>query len=454
MSYRAITGVLLLGLLSAIGWAPRAQAWGLGHNKITQAACAVLPEWQRKALGKTQADLVKNYCLFPDRKDSPEVKPYVIPVEERTFHYMPRVDVAENQRYFTAGASLYLEQILARLKEGKTEEAAKYLGYLLHILEDAGLPGIHSLEGFNGLTWTQLGEIIQPPDGSHPLYSPKAVFQVIIDFDAMPEFAVNIAGYRPRYLGTSTPEIAFHLYQDYVAVVRAGRRAAVPAAERVYAGDRSGAAREAAKAAQVCGQACADLIYTCLSAADNRADATDLAGLEKTDLTTLEPASVPLFTNLPYRFTPLILQASLGRWRQVYPLELWIEAGGKKEKKTFPRGFSTGMVAVGYDLPPHVFSRLDLTAGIHATLGSDDWNGTRLAREAPAAFQMAIKLNGQTLWESKVLEKDALGEKVSVPVLGGGRLEFVSTNQSRAETNHANQPVWAEPVLIRAPLTK
>ncbi len=446
------TGIfsLVVFILVVIFLSPvKLQGWGPGHSRMTEAAVSVLPDWQKKLVSAAGENLIRKYCHYPDRKDSPEVSPYIILIDKIQFHYLPRASPAENYRFFTAGASAYLGKILTCLKEGKTDEGLKYLGYLFHVLQDACHPGIHSLEGFNGLTWVQLGEIIQPPGNAHPLYSPQAVFQAIIDFDAAADFKVSLEKYQPELLGTTVPEIVFHLYQGYVKAVRTARAVAVPAAEKVYSGKKEEAIPYLLKAAESGARLCADLAYTCFCNSTGRVSEDDLAWLNRIDLTSLEPISVPLITSFPYRFTPLILGASLGRWRKVYPLELWVEENGKREKKKFEKGFSTGMVPVGYDLPAEVFSSVEVWAGIHATLGADDWDGNRLKAEPPAAFTMAIKLSGKTLWESKVLQKNSPAEKVKISLESGGRLEFVARDASGASVNHANQPVWAEPVLIR-----
>ena len=430
------------------------RCWNLAHGKITEAALNVLPEWQKEYLKKTKDSIIKKYCMYPDMAagGSPEAVPYVIPVGppySAQFHYMPLTDTPANFTYFTKGASLYVEKIFSLLREGNVEEASKFMGYLFHVLQDAGSP-IHSLEGFNGMNWWQLGEIIHPPGGSHPLFSPDAVFQVIVDIESRPEYKVNISGYAPAFLGTSTEEIVFHLYRRYVNIVRAGRGAAIPVAQSVYAGKTEEAVSHSVKAAEECARVCSDLAYTLLSVGLERIKEGDVSLLKRIDLTSIEPLYVPRITAFPYRFTPMVFNKSLGRYRQVYPLELWIDEAGQKTKKVFERGFSTGMITVGYEIPKGIFSHLEVTAGIHATLGADDWDGERLKSESPASFRMEIRLNGKTLWDSGEIGKNAPAKKVSVSIIEGGKLEFVSTNLGKSATNHANQPVWAEPVLIRA----
>lgn len=434
---------LLLGLTLALAILapPSAHAWGEGHRKITRAAVDALPEWEREMLAPCREKLVAEYCLYPDQKDSAPAKPYNFTVGGRHFHYMPLAGPKENREYFTQGASLYLKAILDCLEKGSTEEAAKFLGAFMHILEDAGQPGGHSLEGINGVTFGQLSDILPPPDGAHPYYSPDTVFQAVIDHDPGKDFVVAIAGYQPKVLGTSLDEITFHLYERYVRVVRKGRAAIAPAYQHWLNRQQSELVKTLVPPAEESARACADLAHTVLALAKQRVGADERAALQRVDLTNVEPVEVPVFTAFPYRFTPLVLNCSLGKYRKKYPLEVWMEEGGARARRKFERGFSMGLVSVKYFVPKDVYSQLEVVAGLHATLGDD----------ASAALNLAIRLNGRALWESGVLGKGSAARKVTVPVREGGTLEFSAHRQGTPANPNADQPVWGDPVLVRAP---
>ena len=117
--------------------------------------------------------LVNNYCCYPDYyydERCAEVKPYMFFYDRIQFHYPPHTPVDEFYRYWDrdekgnypfnhheneniihveAGFRFYLEKVISLLKAGTKEEAWKYLGCLLHFLEDATF-GIHALEGADG----------------------------------------------------------------------------------------------------------------------------------------------------------------------------------------------------------------------------------------------------------------------------------------------------------------
>ncbi len=118
-------------------------------------------------------ELVKSYCAYPDfyyDERSPEVKPYMYFHDGIQFHYPPHTPVEEFYRYWDrngkgnypfnhhsnenvihveAGFRFYLEKTVQLLKSGEREEAWKYLGCLLHFLEDSTF-GVHALEGADG----------------------------------------------------------------------------------------------------------------------------------------------------------------------------------------------------------------------------------------------------------------------------------------------------------------
>ena len=117
--------------------------------------------------------LVNNYCSYPDYyydERCAEVKPYMFFYDGIQFHYPPHTPVEEFYRYWDrnekgnypfnhheneniihveAGFRFYLEKVTSLLKSGATEEAWKYLGCLLHFLEDATF-GVHAFEGADG----------------------------------------------------------------------------------------------------------------------------------------------------------------------------------------------------------------------------------------------------------------------------------------------------------------
>lgn len=117
--------------------------------------------------------LIDDYSSYPDFFHSryQEVSPYVFIADGIEFHYPPHTPVDEFYRYWNhtpqrgtfmvstaanrncsfseAGFKFYLDNILQHLRSSGNDEAEKFLGCLLHYLEDSTF-GIHALEGPDG----------------------------------------------------------------------------------------------------------------------------------------------------------------------------------------------------------------------------------------------------------------------------------------------------------------
>jgi hypothetical protein len=118
-------------------------------------------------------NLIQSYCAYPDfyfEERTSEVKPYMYFHDGIQFHYPPHTPVEEFYRYWDrdvkgnfpfnhheneniihveSGFRFYLNKIIPLLKNGEQEEAWKFLGCLLHFLEDSTF-GVHALEGADG----------------------------------------------------------------------------------------------------------------------------------------------------------------------------------------------------------------------------------------------------------------------------------------------------------------
>ena len=151
------------------------------HQYLTQTALSLVPA----ETGDNTA-LVRDYCLYPDEYFSrPEsLSPYFFSTDGIQFHYLPDTPCNELYRYWEVGAdghlhrakpyrnqnflhakngfSFYLTKTVDLLRRGETEEGKKFLGCLLHMLEDSAF-GIHSLEGPGGFDLFALDRLTDSP---------------------------------------------------------------------------------------------------------------------------------------------------------------------------------------------------------------------------------------------------------------------------------------------------
>ena len=123
------------------------------HQVITRQAL--------KSAGVNDARLlIEEYSSFPDNfhRDYDNIAPYMFIMDKVEFHYPPHTPVDQFYRYWDhiphqktvmldwtenhnhriaeSGFRFYMEHCVNALREGKREEAWKFLGCLLHFLED------------------------------------------------------------------------------------------------------------------------------------------------------------------------------------------------------------------------------------------------------------------------------------------------------------------------------
>ena len=190
--------------------------------------------------------LVQDYCCYPDfyfEEKSEEAAPYMFFYEGIQFHYPPHTPVEEFYRYWDnkdgrnyllstranenirhveAGFCYYLNKTVALLRENNRDEAWKYLGCLLHFLEDSTF-GLHALEGADGTDIFVLDRLSGSP-------VTKALCQV-----ELPEKCLT-ATVSPQVLTDNVDELVALLYARYVRDTARSREALFDQAVRLLYG--------------------------------------------------------------------------------------------------------------------------------------------------------------------------------------------------------------------------
>lgn len=179
--------------------------------------------------------LAQDYCCYPDfyfEERREEAVPYMFFYEGIQFHYPPHTPVEEFYRYWDnkdgrnillstrnndnirhveAGFRYYLNKTVALLKENNRDEAWKYLGCLLHFLEDSTF-GLHTLEGADGTDIFVLDRL-----------SGKNVTKELCKVELPPEcFSQTV---EPEIISDNIEEMVSLLYARYVRDSAAGRQA-------------------------------------------------------------------------------------------------------------------------------------------------------------------------------------------------------------------------------------
>ncbi len=229
-----------------------AQAWGIGHRRITRGALEVMPEalllrWKKphrhpvSGEEKSIADwLVERFCAHPDWVDGPSKDGSDIAERKRstqfvyaerdglyfppvawadperdpntprpwTYHYFTQRSEEVNRAFAEAGARWYLTRIAAALSEGRDVEAAEYAGAFAHAIEDRVSP-YHVWDGYaaerEALEDDWESEGLQAPEGSRG--GLRANTSLFWGIDS-PEMVADLDGYVPSSLGTTVEEAA------------------------------------------------------------------------------------------------------------------------------------------------------------------------------------------------------------------------------------------------------
>ncbi len=408
-----------------------ALAWGGGHCYITEGALAALPAWEKDLLGKEFALLGREHCAIPDRVFADkEVARYAMMDSKPDQVYLVELhlppaptDAYEILRYFMGKA-------VERFKAGRVDEGARYLGTLVHALEDWGCPA-HSVPSDNMFT---LMKHFLPPTEEYrfvPMHGPMENGR----------FTVNLGDYPPRLLGTSVDEAAFLLLHEVQHSTIHARAQVIPIMQALYAADEAASAAAQQKAGQVDAAVVADAVHTVLSLASEQFDQDAVAALRQVDLSPRIPLEAPnlampqsAFFSKPY-WGHATRSVTLREGKTPVPIRV------KAPDSRFGDGPIEEAIAVGttailtYLVPPGVYDRFEVWAGLHAELG--------------AAGEVVFQIRGS---DGKALATvqvrgDQPARQLTASLAGQSSIQLVTTAASRDSTS--NYAVWVHPRLLQ-----
>ena len=346
---------------------------GATHSRITQCAlesCGFL------ATGENSA-LVHDYCRFPDEFYGPrrnEIAPYTYMKDGIQFHYPPHTpyeeayrywNVAENGRLFHShkfvnhnfefmftGFQFHFTRIIDCLKNNEEDEARKFLGCLVHTLEDSTF-GLHALEGPGGADAFVLDRMA---DSREFPIRPSYLAARINSNDC------QAPSYVPHSLGRTADEASMRLYAEYVAYVTDSRKSLfsfiLKANNGVIEACRHLNQRMFDNAVKIC----ADVIWTVFAIAEGK-DATP----PPCPLTDMEPHVFPFGGFRPYRYTAFERDFAVNMKDERIPLKLLLPDGPQE----FQQGLSFGTHAEGellFWIAPGSFDGTRLKVGFHPDL--------------------------------------------------------------------------------------
>ena len=333
------------------------------HSALTRAALAL----QTAETGNNE-NLIKDYSSWPDFYFSDrgkELRPYIFFLDGIQFHYPPdtpyndlyrywdigendfhrsRPFINENFLHVTAGFRFYIENIVRNFRQNDLDEGKKYLGCLLHMLEDSCF-GLHALEGAGGADAFVLDRLTDDP------VQPSMIIAKIKYRDDFPKLE-----YVPHSLGNSPDEMVMRLYAAYCAASadsrKCGFRYILNTLENRAEQNPEQEYRMYANAVKLC----ADVIHTVFQLGRGMILPSGPCRLEE-----LEPYQFPFGGFGGYRFRSIVRNCAYDRQNAPIPLEL--DCG------RFEHGISFGSHHEGslrYWIAPGVFREFSGKIGLHS----------------------------------------------------------------------------------------
>jgi len=403
------------------------------HSAITEGAFDALPPWQQELLSAQRAQLIEFDCMIPDLVRAPANRKTL-----GRFANLPNGDPFTHEPHGrdhnSAQMLHYFTQAVEKVRAGELDEASRWTGCLLHFLEDCGSPA-HSIPGDNqhGL----MKDLLVVPE----VYRDRPLHGLIEDG----KLKIELAGYRPRLLGTTAPEAITHLTERLHAEIRHARAQVIPILQGVFAADQPAIDAARRRAATMDAQVAADAIFTILSIARNRFEPADQAALEQVslaDLTPLEVIAQSYFPQNTYYSNPFFGYPTpdglLKDGTQKQPLVLRVLENGAPIEKPFARGYGVGThTRLSFSLPEKIYNRFECTLGLHPVLG------------AAGSVAFRVYADGVAVFESGILTGADPARVVSLPIW---RVKELSINvEARGQqTPASNYAVIGAPVIFKA----
>ncbi|MBU6303160.1 MAG: NPCBM/NEW2 domain-containing protein [Verrucomicrobia bacterium] len=410
----------LLGAESAL-------AWGEPHHAITRAAVGVLPLWEREVLGEEAKALGDRYCLIPDQVFTDRENAKFAAMESAPGEvYLQILHLPGPQTETLEVVRSFMERAVQALREGRTSDAAKYMGTICHQIEDYGSPS-HTLPGDNQFTLLQ--QFLPPGEAMRDQLVHGPIENGV--------FEVDLAGYHPVLLGASVAEASWRLLHRMHEAILNARSTTIPILQALYAEDGEGVVKHQLRAAVVDGQVLADALHTIICLGTGKVAPPESLALDRVGIAGFFPLEAPA---LHYPQTEFF---SLPHWG--YPRSGVILAGGKRAMpltlrteggpKEFRQGLSAGMgKTLTYLLPRGVWRSFGVLAGLHPELG------------AKGRVEFTISGDGRVLASVTVGGEEA-ARKMECAVNDITRLQLSLT--SRGIDGKSAYAIWGEPMLAK-----
>jgi hypothetical protein len=256
-SKRTMYLVMLAAILITLLLFANAFSWyQANHQNITRAAIELLPEWERSILGNAEDSLIQKFCMYPDwhrntlrdgRKEEAQLfEPYVhLPLLQDLGKWHKNEDNDSEICYYIVATSM--SKAIENLQASKILEAAKYLGPLVHFIEDNASP-VHVIDN------KVLAQLLPVPEQLEPFALHRTVEQ--------PTFLSEKIDYSPQLLGLTVHDAAAASFLRFKEMRILARATSAPILKAIYDGNRGEADKGRAQAALPSVKLIADVIHT------------------------------------------------------------------------------------------------------------------------------------------------------------------------------------------------
>ena len=416
--------ILLLLVLSFLP-VMSAWAWGEPHLAITRAALAVLPQWQRERLGAELKPLGDDYCLIPDHVFTDRQNARFAVMESRpTETYLTVLHLPARQPENLETLRYFLGKAVEALRADQMGPAARFMGTVCHQIEDYGSPA-HTVPGDNMFTllrqFLPASEAMQDQLMHGPIENGT--------------FAVSIAGYQPRLLGTTVDEASWRLLHRMHEAILNARGTTIPILRALDAGDADAVTAAQMRAAIFDAQVTADALHTILCLGVQRFEGQ--SALDRVAISTFFPLEAEnlYFPQKEFSGAPNWGYARSGvilaQGKKAMPLKLRTDAG----EKIFGDGISGVMgKSLTFLLPKGVYARFTVLAGLHPELGEK------------GRVEFKISGDGKVL-TSAVVSGTEPARALACDVSDVTELQLTLASKADPKSAYA---IWVEPVLAKA----
>lgn len=423
------------------------------HPSATKAAFAALSECDRDVWREHEAAIIADYCEWPDRyfepADYPQIAPYQLEIDGIPFHYSPPSQVQyawqmvetetgvhpqpvpeppnKNWQFMRDGFTYYLTAITEDLSAGRTADAAKRLGILLHVFQDTH--ELHALEGPWGTDFFALDNLLEWPQGDRYL-SPTMLIL------GRGSTQTQLEDYHPRLEGTSIGEAVLRLFSRYVSAALSNRALQVPIVQARLRGEEAAAAECFRRIDETVQQLSADVIHTVTALAKSTFDDAEMETLRQFPLDPKWAVQRPGFARGNYTFTPIVPNACLDSHRHCHPLRLKKDDGSIQQ---WDRGWGSGahfLMVLAYEFPTNVYRRLSAQIGLHESLGAGGCVDLQILHQGKIVIEQRLQDSSPTI-------------NIDLPIEDGGEVRFILQEVPGSYAG-CNNVVWGDPMLCKS----